>query len=184
MSRAGSIASRSRSARGFHAMRMGGFQKKESVYSRPCVPQEAVNRCTPIEGFPECGSGQWAVGCAARARGKGGQQVRGHLAEGRAVVDGGGLGHQTDAGGILGNLRDTEPRGGVAAGLLVGRRPHREGEKNPEADHLSPDPTRHKFALHNIRSLPDALPHPQPISIPCLGLIYNSPLLRGCDCSC
>merc|ERR1719163_1592494 len=64
-----------------------------------------------------------------------GERVLQTLAEGRAVVDGGGLGHQTDARGILGNLRDAEPRGGVAAGLLVGRRPHREGEQNPEAEH-------------------------------------------------
>mmetsp|Transcript_29063 Transcript_29063/g.58566 ORF Transcript_29063/g.58566 Transcript_29063/m.58566 type:complete len:207 (+) Transcript_29063:119-739(+) len=35
VSRAGSMASRSRSARGFQAMRMGGFQKKENTYSRP-----------------------------------------------------------------------------------------------------------------------------------------------------
>ena len=44
MSRAGSIASRSRSARGFQAMRMGGFQKNEITYSRPCAPAPVCQR--------------------------------------------------------------------------------------------------------------------------------------------
>ena len=58
------------------------------------------------------------------------------LTEGRTVVDGGGLGDEADAGGILGDLGDTEPRGGVATGLLVGGGPDGEGEEHPEADHL------------------------------------------------
>eukprot|EP00960_Hanusia_phi_P040691 754593-Hanusia_phi.AAC.3 len=43
---------------------------------------------------------------------------------------GGSLGHGSDTGGILAHLGDTEPGGGVAARLLVGSRPDREGEEN------------------------------------------------------
>lgn len=61
-----------------------------------------------------------------------------YLTEGGTVVDGGGLGDEADAGGILGDLGDTEPVGGVATGLLVGSGPHGEREGNPEADDLPP----------------------------------------------
>ena len=69
---------------------------------------------------------------------KAGRQAGRHLAEGGTVVLGGSLGDQANAGGILSDLGDTEPLGGVAASLLVGGRPDGEGEKNPKADDLPP----------------------------------------------
>ena len=60
-----------------------------------------------------------------------------YLTEARAVVLGGGLGHEADARGIT-DLGDTEPGGGVATSLLVGSGPDGEGKENPEADHLEP----------------------------------------------
>lgn len=132
MSRAGSMASRSRSARGFQAIRMGGFHRKEITYSMPCAPgsrsQRTVRRVA-VRSLPP-----------PRTRTYDGLQQRkkAHLTEGGTVVDGGGLGDQADAGGILGDLGDTEPVGGVATGLLVGSGPHGEGEGNPEADDLPP----------------------------------------------
>ena len=58
-----------------------------------------------------------------------------YLTEARAVVLGGGLGHEADARGIT-DLGDTEPGGGVATSLLVGSGPDGEGEEDPQADNL------------------------------------------------
>ena len=59
-----------------------------------------------------------------------------YLAEGGTIVIGGSLGNEANAGGILGNLGNTEPRRGVATSLLVGSGPHGERKENPEADNL------------------------------------------------
>jgi hypothetical protein len=135
VSRAGSIASRSRSARGFQAMRMGGFQTKEKTYSRPCAPApvcQRTGRGGTMRSFLACRL------CTHAHKRKGRQHRKAglNLTEGGTIVDGGRLGDETDAGGILGNLGDTEPLRGVAAGLLVGSRPHGEGEEHPEPDDL------------------------------------------------
>ena len=140
MSRAGSIASRSRSARGFQAMRMGGFQTKEKTYSRPCAPAlvcQRTGRSGTMRSFLACRlcmHGQPAA-CACTHT-KQTCEADLYLTEGGTIVDGGRLGDEADAGGILGNLGDAEPLRGVAAGLLVGSRPHGEGEQHPEPDDL------------------------------------------------
>jgi hypothetical protein len=58
------------------------------------------------------------------------------LTEGGSVVVRSVSGNGAKTRGSLSNLGDTEPLGSVAASLLVGSRPHRESEKNPEGDDL------------------------------------------------
>mmetsp|Transcript_42405 Transcript_42405/g.100813 ORF Transcript_42405/g.100813 Transcript_42405/m.100813 type:complete len:236 (-) Transcript_42405:186-893(-) len=63
-----------------------------------------------------------------------GEHVLETLTEVGAVVIRGRAGDQPETGGILGNVGDAEPLRVLAASLLVGASPDREGEENPEAD--------------------------------------------------